>query len=145
MSPDRAERVEDLTTEVESRREAAFQRLEVHFLERHAAAGDLGLLETFIARPWEDIGRELLEERDAFGAPQVRDAAIRRHLRFEHQLINQPLRQRRAEQRRDMAHTAGEQRLPRGRVKVAPLHANHGRTSTLRPWPLGPAHPCDHV
>ena len=126
VAADRAEGVEHLAAEKQPALMAALQRSRVHFVERHAAAGDLRLAEPFIGRPWQDIRGQALHERRPFLAAQIGDAPIERNVRFGHERRRQPLRQLRRYRGRDLSSRCGQRRLPRPRVGPRPLHADGG-------------------
>src|SRR3954447_15225188 len=114
VAADRPEAVQDLAAEEESGRDAALQRARVHLAQRHAAAGDLGLLVALVARPRQAVARELLHQPRALLAAELGKGARVVDPGLGQQGVGQAGREMAAEERQHRPRQALQQQaLPR--------------------------------
>src|SRR3954465_9557894 len=79
VAADGAEGVEDLAAEEEPRMVTALQRARIDLGEGHAAAGDLGLAVSLVARPGEGVIGERLGQPAALLAAELGEGTVAVH------------------------------------------------------------------
>ncbi len=108
MTADWAAGVQHLAAEEQAGMPPALQRAGVHLVQRHAAAGDLGLAIAFVTVPRQHIGGQVLDQPLTFLALQLRRLPIRRHAGLQHHLRAEALRDDAPDCCRDEVAGAGE-------------------------------------